>query len=484
MSSKSLPGLCTRLSVLQSPTIAAIAAAAMMAVFAPAPAQALTLDEALASAYEYSPRIDAERARLRATDEEVPIAKSGYRPDIGASADLGYRVTDVSPGPTTERKPRGYGVSITQPIFRGFQVTNAVSQAESIVRAGRETLRTVEQEILLEAVTAFMDVVRDQAIIRLNENNLKVLSEELKATQDRFAVGEVTRTDVAQSEARRADAVAQLDQARANLQTSRAAFERTVGLPATGLVEPSLKMSMLPSSQEEAVGIGTQENPNIVGALYNEQAARFNVDRIRGALLPQIQVEGDYTDRFGETQGIRETETAQVVGRVTVPIYQQGGIVHAQVRQAKHEHLARLQDIEQARVVVKANVIAAWSQLLGARAQLESAKAAVDANQTALTGVREEERVGQRTLIEVLNAQQELLNSQVNLVTTRRNVIVAAYGLQAALGRLDALSLGVTGTVYDPAAHYEEVDRKWFGISITHEDGRREHMDVDTSVMK
>ena len=456
----------------------------MMAVFAPAPAQALTLDEALASAYEYSPRIDAERARLRATDEEVPIAKSGYRPDIGASADLGYRVTDVSPGPTTERKPRGYGVSITQPIFRGFQVTNAVSQAESIVRAGRETLRTVEQEILLEAVTAFMDVVRDQAIIRLNENNLKVLSEELKATQDRFAVGEVTRTDVAQSEARRADAVAQLDQARANLQTSRAAFERTVGLPATGLVEPSLKMSMLPSSQEEAVGIGTQENPNIVGALYNEQAARFNVDRIRGALLPQIQVEGDYTDRFGETQGIRETETAQVVGRVTVPIYQQGGIVHAQVRQAKHEHLARLQDIEQARVVVKANVIAAWSQLLGARAQLESAKAAVDANQTALTGVREEERVGQRTLIEVLNAQQELLNSQVNLVTTRRNVIVAAYGLQAALGRLDALSLGVTGTVYDPAAHYEEVDRKWFGISITHEDGRREHMDVDTSVMK
>jgi len=482
--SRILPRQCARHFALRSPVAAVLAALAVFASFAPSSASALTLDQALASAYEYSPRIDAERARLRATDEEVPIAKSGYRPDIGASADIGYRATDVSPGPTTERKPRGYGVSITQPIFRGFQVTNAVSQAESLVRAGRETLRVVEQEILLEAVTAFMDVVRDQAIIRLNENNLKVLSEELKATQDRFAVGEVTRTDVAQSEARRADAVAQLDQARANLQTSRAAFERTVGLPATGLVEPSLKMSMLPASQNEAVSIGTQENPNIVGALYNEQAARFNVDRIRGALLPQIQVEGDYTDRFGESQGIRETETAQVVGRVTVPIYQQGGIVHAQVRQAKHEHLARLQDIEQARVVVKANVIAAWSQLLGARAQLESAKAAVEANQTALTGVREEERVGQRTLIEVLNAQQELLNSQVNLVTTRRNVIVAAYGLQAALGRLDALSLGVTGTVYDPAAHYEDVDRKWFGISITHEDGRREHMDVDTSVMK
>jgi outer membrane protein len=448
------------------------------------PASALTLEQALASAYEYSPRIDAERARLRATDEEVPIAQSGYRPDIGASADYGYRATDISPGPNSDRKPRGYGVSITQPIFRGFQVTNAVSQAESVVRAGRETLRAVEQEILLEAVTSFMDVVRDQAIVRLNENNLKVLSEELKATQDRFAVGEVTRTDVAQSEARRADAVAQVDQARANLQTSRAAFERTVGLPATGLVEPSLKISMLPASQQEAVNIGTQENPTIVGALYNEQASRFNVDRIRGALLPQVQVQADYSDRFDESGGIRESETAQVVGRLTVPIYESGGIVHAQVRQAKHEHLARLQDIEQARVVVKANVIAAWSQLLGARAQLESAKAAVEANQTALTGVREEERVGQRTLIEVLNAQQELLNSQVNLVTTRRNVIVAAYALQAALGRLDALSLGVTGIVYDPEAHYQEVDRKWFGISITHEDGRRERIDVDPEVMK
>jgi outer membrane protein len=481
---RALPRPATRDLAWKIPALAASAAAAMFAVFAPVPALALTLDEALASAYEYSPRIDAERARLRATDEEVPIAQSGYRPDIGATADYGYRATDIDPGPTTDRKPRGYGVSLTQPIFRGFQVKNAVSQAESIVRAGRETLRAVEQEVLLEAVTAFMDVVRDQAIVRLNENNLRVLSEELKATEDRFAVGEVTRTDVAQSEARRADAVAQLDQARANLQTSRAAFERTVGLPAANLVEPTLKMAMLPGSQDEAVNIGTQENPNVVGALYNEQAARYNVDRIRGALLPQVQVEADYTDRFQEQSGIDSTATASVVGRLTVPIYQQGGIVHAQVRQAKHEHLARLQDIEQARVVVKANTIAAWSQLLGARAQLESAKAAVEANTTALTGVREEERVGQRTLIEVLNAQQELLNSQVNLVVTRRNVIVAGYGLQAALGRLDALSLGVTGIVYDPEAHYHEVDRKWFGISITHEDGRHERLDVDPGVMK
>lgn len=477
-------GLIARRETRKLPVLAATAAAALFAVFAPVPALALTLDQALSSTYDYNPRIDAERARLRAIDEQVPIEKSGYRPDISATADYGYRDRNPNPGTNEVTKPRGYGISLTQPVFRGFQVTNAVNQAESLVRAGREVLRNVEQEVLAEAVTAFMDVVRDQAIVRLNENNLKVLNEELKATRDRFDVGEVTRTDVAQSEARRADAVALLDQARANLQTSRAAFERTVGLPATGLVEPSLKQSLLPKSQDEAVGIAVQENPNIVAALYNEQAARFNVDRIRGALLPQLQVEADYFDRFNEVPGTESESTGSVVGRLTVPIYEAGGVVYAQVRQAKHEHLARLQDVEQARVVVKANTIAAWSQLLGARAQLESANAAVEANTIALTGVREEERVGQRTLIEVLNAQQELLNSQVTLVTTRRDVIVAAYLLQAALGRLDALSLGVSDVIYDPEEHYEEVRRKWFGISITHEDGRHERLDVDPSVMK
>jgi outer membrane protein len=288
---KSRRTLTLTLTLARSGVAASVVA--LLVALAPDQASALTLDEALASAYEYNPRIDAERARLRATDEEVPIAKSGYRPDIAAGADVGYRNTNISPGSSQSQSPRGWGVSLAQPIFRGFQVTNAVSQAESIVRAGRETLRTVEQEVLFEAVTAFMDVVRDQAIVRLRENNLKVLNEELKAAQDRFSVGEVTRTDVAQSEARRADAVALVDQARANLQTTRAAFERTVGQSADGLIEPSLKLSMLPKSETEAVNIADQENPNIVAALYAEQAARFNVDRIRGALLPQVRVEAD-----------------------------------------------------------------------------------------------------------------------------------------------------------------------------------------------
>ncbi len=455
--------------------------AALAFVCAPvSSASAITLDEALAAAYEYNPRIDAERARLRATDEDVARAMSGYRPTITGDADVSYRYTNTrpdTPGNEGGLKPRGYGVSLTQPIFRGFQTTNAVSQAESDVRAGRETLRSVEQTVLLEAVTAFMDVVRDQAIVRLRENNVKVLGEELKATQDRFEVGEVTKTDVAQSQARRAGAVSDLDLARANLKTSRANYERTVGSSADGLIEPSLKERLLPKSLDEAIGTGTQENPTVVEALYREQSARFNVDRIRGQLLPQVQLEASYNDRFDTSRGIEEVETGIVTGRLSVPLYQ-GGEVHAQVRQAKHLHVSLLQEIERARTEVKAQVIAAWSQLLAARAQLESANAQVSANQTALSGVREEERVGQRTLIDVLNAQQELLDSQVQLVTTRRNLIVSAYTLQAALGRLDALSLGVTSLVYDPEQHYGDVRRKWWGISITHEDGRREDVDL------
>lgn len=446
------------------------------------PVSALTLDEALAAAYDYSPRIDAERARLRAVDEGVAIARSGYRPDIRANGDTSAVSRDTRGGSLSDgsSRPRGYSIDLVQPIFRGFSVTNAVNEAESNVRAGREGLRRVEQQVLAEAVQTFMEVVRDQAIVRLNENNVKVLTEELKATQDRFSVGEVTRTDVAQSEARRAGSLAELDLARANYQTSRGNFERTVGQPATGLVEPSLKLGMLPNSLDEVIAIATEENPNVVEALYLEQAARFQVDTIRGQLLPQVTLEASYDDRYssGDPTTPSRVETGIVTGRLSVPLYEAGGRVHAEVRQSKQLHLARLQDIEEVRVQVKAFAIEAWARFVAARAALQSAKAQVEANQIALNGVREEERVGQRTLIEVLNAQQELLDSQVEEVRQRASVIIAAYALQAALGRLDALSLGVTSLVYDPEQHYFDVRRKWWGISITHEDGRREQLDL------
>jgi outer membrane protein len=443
-------------------------------------AGAETLKQALSSAYKYNPRLDAERARLRATDEEVARANSGYRPVIIGNADVGVQTVNIVPdsaGRDTTTAPRGYGVNLTQPLFTGFQVTNAVREAEAAVRAGREILRDIERLILLEAVTAYMDVVRDQAVVLLQENNVQVLSRELKATQDRFSVGEVTRTDVAQAQARRAGSVSALDLARANLKTSRAAFERVVGHPPSNLVDPGVPERLLPKSLEEAIAIGTRENALVIAALYREQGARHTVDRIRGELLPQARLEASYEDRFGVTGGPDEVETTTVTGRLTVPIYQ-GGEVYARVRQAKHTHVGRLQEIEQVRTEVQQAVVAAWSQLQAARGQLQSDTVQVESNRTALAGVREEERVGQRTLLDVLNAEQELLNSEVALVTTRRNLVVAAYSVLSTIGKLDAATLGAASQIYDPEAHYFEVRRKWFGISITHRDGHREVLDL------
>ena len=456
---------------LRSLRIGALAAGLGMALAAGA--DATTLKEALNATYKFNPRLDAARATQRATDEEVPRALSGYRPSIKGSADTGYEVQKTKPPGTADTSnPRGYQVGAVQPIFRGFRTKNAVSAAEATVRAGWEALRSTESSVLLEAVTAYVDVVRDQAILTLRENNVTVLTRDLKATQDRFSVGEVTRTDVAQAQARRAGAVAALDLARAKLKTSRASYERVVGHPPSGLVEPKAS-SLVPKTLGGSTEIAARESPLVVASLYREQAARFNIDLIRGELLPTVQLEANYARRFDPSPQVEDTESTTVTGRLTVPFYT-GGEVQARVRQAKQTHLQRLQEIEQARTEVQAQVVTAWSQLQAAQAAVESDQASVAANRIALAGVREEERVGQRTLLDVLNAEQELLNSEVTLATDRRNVVVASYALVAATGRLNAQELGVAALVYDPEQHYREVRNKWFDLSITHADGKQE----------
>ena len=443
------------------------------------PVAAETLHQALAAAYKYNPRIDAERARLRATDETVSQANSGYRPSVGASADITRDWQRSRPSVTGDgaNTSKGYSVSLTQPIFNGFRTVNAVSEAEALVRAGRENLRIVEQGVLLEGVTAFMDVVRDQAILRLRENNVNVLSRELQATRDRFAVGEVTRTDVAQAEARRAGSISALDVARSNLKISRAAYERVIGHPPGRLVEPRASQARLPRSQDEAIGIAIKEAPAVVAALYREQAARFTVDRIWGELLPSVSLEAGYSQRFDPSQTIDEREGATVSGRVSIPIYA-GGEVHSRVRQAKHTHLSLLQEIERYRTEAREAVLGAWALLTASRAQLESDQAQVAAARTALTGVREEQKVGQRTILDVLNAEQEYLAAQVSLETTRRNLVVNSYLVVQAVGRLSSENLSLTKLVYDPEVHHSEVRRKWWGISITHSDGRQERHEL------
>ena len=456
----------------------AMAAAALLCSVSPLAAESLR--QALASTYQYNPALDAQRARLRATDEGVPIARSGYLPQVSATGTLNYQNTHNRPdigNSNGDLYPQQYQGQITQNLFNGFQTTNAVNAAEATVRAGRETLRDTERTVLLQAVTAYMDVLRDSAIVGLQESNVQVLTRELKATKDRFAVGEVTKTDVAQAEARRAGAVSQLDLARSNLKTSRASFEQVVGHAPSGLAETRPPEKLLPKSLADAIGVSARENPLVVAALYNEQAARYTVDQIRGQLLPSVDVTASLSDTIEPSRQIAETTQGVVTGRLTVPIYE-GGRVYAQVRQAKHTHVAALQAIEQTRTQVQQGVTQAWSQLQAARAQLESDRIQVEANRTALAGVREEERVGQRTLLDVLNAEQEHLNSQVNLVTDKRNLVVSAYTLLSQVGRLDASYINVVAEVYDPEIHYEEVRRKWFGLDITHGDGRREFFDA------
>jgi outer membrane protein len=451
----------------------------LAALVSAAPVGAETLREALALAYRTNPRLDAERARLRATDEEVPRAKSGYRPRASANADTGYQRVESQPGNSSDGRggTSGYSLQLQQSIFSGFRTVNGVREAEANVRAGRENLRNVEQQILLEAATAYADVLRDQALVRLRENNVGVLTRDLQAAEARRAVREVTRTDVAQAQARRARAVSQLDLARSNLRTSRAVYERVIGRPPHGLSEPAVPARLLPMNVEDVMKIAEKEHPNIVSALYRERSARHGVDKVWGELLPEVRVEASYGSRFNPSRSIEEQDSAQITGRLSVPLYE-GGETQARVRAAKHGHVARLQEIEQARSETQALAITAWSRLQAARAQLQSDRVGVEAARIALEGTREEERVGQRTLLDVLNAEQELLDAEVNQVVTRRELIVASFGMLGAIGRLNADELRLSDAVYDPDVHYQEVERKWWGVSITHANGRTELVDL------
>ncbi|MGQ0671950.1 MAG: TolC family outer membrane protein [Hyphomicrobium sp.] len=460
-------------------SVSVLAVLAVAAAFAATPVYAETLTEALAAAYQYNPKIDAERARLRATDEEVPRASAGYRPQVDGTADYGNdgRKTKPETAGMGSTNPWGYEISLVQPIFSGFRTESAVNQAEANVRAGRQTLRQVETETLLEAVTAYLDVVRDQTILRFREHNVVVLTREVEAAEARRAAKEVTKTDVAQARARRARAVSAAEFAKANLKVARAAYERAIGHAPGAVAEPPLRMKLLPRSLASAIEISEQESPNVVSALYREEAARFNVDEVRGELLPEVRLEANYAYRNELSRTLDEQESASITGRINVPLYR-GGEIDARVRQAKHTHVSRIQEIEQARTETREAVSRAWARLMASHAQLKSDQVQVEAGRTALDGVREEEKVGQRTLLDLLDAEQEYLDAAIQLTQTRRDHVLAGYSLLAAMGRLTGEALAVSPTLYDEEEHYHEVRQKWFGLAISHADGRSELFDA------
>jgi outer membrane protein len=436
-------------------------------------ASAETLESALARAYGNNPTLNSQRANVRATDENVAIAKSGYRPTVNATADVGRTYSDVTrpggQGGVSRLTPRGVGLEVNQNIFNGNRTRNSVRQAESSVLGARETLNNNEQNVLSDAATAYMDVLRDTAILDLQRNNVEVIDEQLRQTRDRFNVGEVTRTDVAQAESRLALARSQASAAESQLRASIATYRQVIGVEPRQLAPGRPMDRLLPRSVDAALRVAFNEHPAIKAAQHGVDVAELQVRIEQGALAPQLGVSGNVAQRYDNTVAGDRAFSASVVAQLVVPIYE-GGQAYASTRQAKETAGQRRLEADSIRDQVRAAVITSWGQLEAARAQIVAAQAQVDAAETALNGVREEARVGQRTTLDVLNAQQELLSARVNLITAQRDRVVASYLVVQAMGRLNSRALGLAVNHYSPKIHYDQVKDLWGGLTTP--DGR------------
>jgi outer membrane protein len=448
------------------------------------PAGSTTMNTALVQAYQNNPQLNAQRAATRAVDENVAIALGGYRPRVSGTASYthSYLESLTRAGPTVICNPPGarncgsvgattYGITATQTLFNGFQTGNRTRQAEAQVFAARETLRTTEQSVLLNAVTAYMNLLRDSAILELQRSNVTVLEATLRQTRDRFNVGEVTRTDVAQAESRLAGGRSQLLTAESNYITSRANYRQVIGVEPGRLVAAMPVDRLSPRNLAGALARARTEHPTISAAAYNVDVAQYQVKVAEGALYPTATLQGQANRIQGSTQQLNTAQSFQaaVTAQLSVPLYQGGG-EYATIRQAKETLGQRRLDLDTARDQVQQNVTQSWGQLEAAKAQIEATEAQVAAAEIALNGVREEARVGQRTTLDVLNAQQDLVNARVSLVTAQRDRVVASYTVLAAVGSFSPQIAGLGVPNYDPMVHYQQVRDKWIGVRTP--DGR------------
>ena len=429
-----------------------------------------TLPGALAKAYQNNSTLNSTRAGVRVTDENVAIAKSGYRPTIAGVADIDY-----SSGQSNRLTTGSFGVEIRQTLFDGFQTKNNVAAAEARVQASNESLRNSEQNTLFDAASSYMDVIRDRQIAILTERNLQFLVEQVRAAQSRFEVGEGTRTDVAQADASRSEAVAQLSAARAQAESSEATYRQIVGEEPGDLRPGSPVSKLLPKNLNAAIALAYGEHPAILATEHLVDAAAFSVKSVEGALLPQVSASAGLSRNFlNESPELRGDQngsfnSASIGASLTIPIYQ-GGRVSAQVRQSKESLGQARIEVDVSRDQVQAAVTSAWSQYIAARESVSANRELVSAAQLALNGVIEERNVGQRTTLDVLNAQADVINAQINLVSSERDVVVASYAILSAVGRLSAQQLGLQVQLHDPKEHYIAVKDKWYGLRTP--DGR------------
>ena len=436
-----------------------------------AAASAETMESSLAQAYQSNPQLNAQRASVRSTDEFVPQALSGYRPRVAVTASAGYQYGneyEAVPGsPTTifsgAQKPRSVGASVTQTLFNGYQTANRTRAAEGQVSAAREGLRVLEQTVLFTAATVYMDYLRDSAILEVNRSNVRVLEQTLAQTRERYKVGDVTRTDVAQSGAQLAAGRTQLQTAESNLSTTRANFRRIIGSDPQNPSPASPVDRLLPKSLSDATNMGVTENPNVTAAMFGIDVSFLQVKLNEGALFPTVTVQANVQQSYEPALTINRQFNAAAIAQVSVPIYQGGG-EYALIRQSKETLAQQRLALEQARDQVRANVVSTWGQLLAGKSQVRSAQEQVSESETALNGVRDEARVGQRTTLDVLNAQQALVNARVALVTAQHDRVVASYAVLSAVGRLSPSVLALNTAVYDPSVHYHQVRDSWGGV--------------------
>ncbi|VBB69311.1 Type I secretion outer membrane protein, TolC precursor [invertebrate metagenome] len=427
--------------------------------------RAETLEGALAAAYASSPQLLAKRAHSRAVHEGVPQALAHWRPSLtltlqGSHGSYGDSRTSASAHVRTARLS---SVGITQALYRGGRTIAATTEAEARIQAEWAQLLEVEQTVLRNAAQAYLDVVQDEAVLDLNLNSEHVLQQQLTATRDRFRVGELTQTDVAQAEARLARTTAVRLAAEGTLQSSRATYEQVVGTQPGQLVFPHSPPN-LPQSLSAAIEAAVAVNPAVNAAAYTAQAAQHGIDQIRGELRPTVSLEGRLSRSWNQVSHASRPEAAEIILTVKVPFYQQGA-VYARLREAQHTASQRQLESDQVRRVAIESVTQAWEGLQSARAQIESFQTQIAAAKVVLNGVKREAQVGSRTVLDVLNAEQELLDSRVALVRALRDKLQAEYFLLTTSGRMTARNLSLEVEFYDPSGHYHTVRTQWLGTS-------------------
>jgi len=427
---------------------------------------AQSIAQSLVSAYQSNPTLRAQRARLRATDEALPQAQAGWRPTITANAEIGRSRVEgnlfAQSSGTQIRSPSSVSILLSQPIFRGGRTFYETRQAEYRVQAERARLRLVEAEVLLDAAAAFMDVVRDQAVVELNVHNEQVLRRQREAAGDRFEIGEITRTDVAQAEARLAGARADRIQAEGNLAASRATFRKVTGMAPERLVTPA-SLGNLPQSEAETLRIAAISFPAIIAAKFDEKSAAEAVNIVEGELLPTVSLNAEVSKAQEQFSTVDDTKRGTISARVSMPLYQ-AGAVHSRLREARQVAGQRRVEVEESRRSAVEQATRAWSDMTTAQAGIVSLKSQVEAATIALDGVEQEALVGSRTVLDVLDAEQELLDAKVALVRAERDEFVASFRLKSAIGALTAEALALPVAFYDMNKNYDDVRGRWIGF--------------------